>query len=107
MTCDTANDPETDSLASNKTRMSSVSVHTSGHYCVMITLPQVTMTSTTSRVERTRRNPEEVVANLVQGSVYVCVFVYVCACMCICVCACLCVRVCVCVHACIYAHKYA
>ena len=37
------------------------------------------MTSTTSRVERTRRDPEEVVANLVQG------LVLVCACACICV----------------------
>ena len=36
------------------------------------------MTSTTSRVERTRRDPEEVVANLVQG--------LVCACVCACVC---------------------
>ena len=88
LTCDAANDPETDSLASNKTRMSSVSVYTtSGHYYVMITLPQVTMTSTTSRVERTRRNPEEVVANLVQGSV--CVYMCICVCLSVCMHPCL------------------
>ena len=39
------------------------------------------MTSTTSRVERTRRDPEEVVANLVQGLVLVCA--RVCAWICV------------------------
>ena len=54
------------------------------------------MTSTTSRVERTRRDPEEVVANLVQRFVYMCMCVHACVRVCVCVCAC--IRVCVCGH---------
>ena len=44
-----------------------IAICTQLHYGVLP--PQVTMASTTSRVERTRRNPEEVVANLVEGYV--------------------------------------
>ena len=64
------------------------------------------MTSMTSRVERTRRDPEEVVANLVQR--LACVYYVICMCLFvrIHVCEYMCVSVHVCECTCVCVHTY-